>query len=159
MSVKRIASDSSLPAAKRVRHSKVEAVRYPDDEDWDRCARLVKEGQPVKLWVELLNNWLLALTVEYNEKFVHLCTNPEECIHEWGPYHVTIAGKEHVQFDEMEELRRRYHGVEMVIPVERVTSGYTLEISRTSEFHDDKLLMNIHRRCDRYGGRELHISC
>ena len=159
MSAKRIACDDWCTAAKRTRHSKLEAARFPYAEDCDRCDKAVKYGQPVTLWVELLNNWLLALTVEYNEKIVHLCTNPEECIHEWGPYHITIAVKEHVQFDEMEELRRKYNGAEMVIPVERVTSGYTLEISRTPQFHQDKLLMDLHRRCHRYGDRDLHISC
>ena len=71
MSAKRIACDDLCPAAKRARHSQVEAARFPYAEDRDRCDKVGKYGQPVTLWVELLNNWLLALTVEYNEKFVH----------------------------------------------------------------------------------------
>ena len=77
----------------------------------------------MKRRVERQNSWLLALRTGYGPEFVQLCTNPEECVREWGPYHIRIATVEHVKPEEEDKLHERYDALEIVIPVERVTSG------------------------------------
>ena len=66
-------------------------IRFADDEAIRRKAQIVEAGQPARLEVCVLDGALVALVVHPLEGFVHLVQDPDECIRDFGAYHISLA--------------------------------------------------------------------
>ena len=91
-----------------------------DSEDYKRA--IVRDGQPVKTKILVLNSTLLAVVLEPLPGFVHLVRNPQECIDAYGPYHISICQLDIVSNIEVLELEARWNDREVVLPIAEVRS-------------------------------------
>ena len=71
-------------------------IRFPADLAWSRKVLITRLGQPVWISGEVWpgqEEGLVVLALTPLEGSIHLVTNPEACISEHGPYHVSICQK------------------------------------------------------------------
>ena len=135
-------------------------VRFPDDVA-ERRKRLIEWlGQPVRVNVDVLP-WgedFVVLTITPLHGFIHLVTDPEACIREFGAYHVSLCQRSLVSASEMAQLHRTWNGVELTLPIDHVSSDGCLELGKCA-LTEDSLIRVLHYHpqawyCDRF----FHIS-
>ena len=135
-------------------------VRFPDATA-AHCKKLICWlGQPVRIRVEVLGGWdgLVALTLTPLEGFIHLVADPEDCIREYGPYHVSICQRALVSDAKMEQLRQAWDGLEMTLTISYVSGEGCMELG-SCPLTEDRLIRELHCHRDAwYHDRPLHIS-
>ena len=135
-------------------------VRFPDATAAHRKALICWLGQPVRIRVEVLPGWdgLVAHTLRPLEGFIHLVADPEACVREYGPYHLSICQRALVSDSEMEELRRAWDGLEITLPVSHVSGEGCMELG-SCPLTEDVLIRELHHHQDAwYRDRPFHIS-
>ena len=135
-------------------------VRFPDDVA-ERRKRLIEWlGQPVRVNVDVLP-WgedFVVLTITPLHGFIHLVTDPEACIREFGAYHVSLCQRSLVSASEMAQLHRTWSGVELTLPIAYVSGEGCLELD-ACELTEDPLIRALHDNPQAwYFDRPLHIS-
>ena len=133
----------------------VEAIRFSDDEAWQRTYAIERHGQPVRLRVEWSGH-LLMVVCEPLDGFVHLVQNVEQCVQAFGEYHISLSQWPVATTDDYEYLHRRWHEVTTVIPISHVSGAACLEIGDCFLAAECK---QVHNRPEAwYADRPLHIS-
>ena len=135
------------------------AQRYDDDDDEAalRKTSIIRDGQPVRLSVAWLDN-LLALVIVPLPGFAHLVQNVEDCIAEYGPYHVSICQHGLVSDDDIAKLRCFFDDVECILPIACVRAEGYMEIHE-SFFARHGIVRRLHDQPSAwYSDRSLHIS-
>ena len=134
-------------------------LRFSWDEHARRATLILAHGQPCILALEWLGD-LLALTIHPSPGWVHLVLDPDECVKEYGPYHISIAQRALVTQSDENVLRRRWNGVEVVLHMHSVSpyTGYQ-ELAYVDPICQDDVIDRLHFHplaC--YKERALHVS-
>ena len=130
----------------------------------DRLKRSTcRDGQRCRLWVEVLPPWrgcrLLALVVEPPAGFRHFVANPQECVENFGPYHVSLCQAELATTDDVARLEAAFEGHAWTLPTTYVgnTTGYQELGACAATQHP--VVRRLHEHPEAiYGGTALHIS-
>lgn len=140
--------------------SALPCVRFADEEAHRRKWQIRSHGQPVRLSVETMSgdDGLVAITLTPLEGFVHLVQDPERCIREYGPYHVSVCQRSLVSDDAMDQLWQRWNDVETVLPIDWVSGEGCMELGKCP-LTDDPLIRDLHYHPEAwYYDRPFHIS-
>ena len=136
-------------------------TRFPAELAWSRKVLIRFLGQPVRISVEVWpgqDDGLVVLVLTPLEGFIHLVTNSEACIDEYGPYHVSICQKTLVSDSNLDELRNVWHGLEVTLPISWVSGEGCMELD-TCPLTEDRLIYELHHHEDAwYKDRPFHIS-
>ena len=129
------------------------AQRFSWNTAWWLQREIEEKGQPVTLSVQWLGK-LLVVACEPDSGFIHLVQNPEECIAEYGPYHVSVAHWPTANVDTYNHLYNALHGRRVTLPITAVRNqGYMIlgdcEVAR---------LVRPYHQLGSYSDRDLHIS-
>ena len=104
-------------------------MRFDDEESAKRMALMCQQGQPVLLKTEVLNESLVVVVTKPQDGFIHLVQDPQACLDEYGEYHMSICQRELVTHDMLHELRSRWDGVAVTLPIQRVGGWACMEIA------------------------------
>ena len=133
-------------------------IRFADDEATRRRAQIIEAGQPVRLEVRVLDGALLALVVHPLAGFVHLVQDPDDCIRDFGAYHISIAQVELVTAADLAVLRARYDNTEVMLPIRAVLGDGYMELG-DGPLSMDPSIRDLHDHPEPwYRDRTLHIS-
>jgi hypothetical protein len=135
----------------------VEAQRFDEDEAALRKTSIIRDGQPARLSVAWLDD-LLILAIEPRAGFIHLVRNVQECLREYGPYHISICQRDVVSDKDLEQIRSIFHEVECILPISCVRSEGFMEI-HDSFFARHGIVRRLHDQpAAWYRSRSLHVS-
>ena len=98
----------------------VVAERYGDAEAWERKQEIQRDGLPVRLTVVWWGQ-LLTVVCQPLQGFTHLVRNVEECIREYGAYHISLAQYPVATYDDYATLHHAWHGVAVRLPIDFVS--------------------------------------
>ena len=107
-------------------------VRFDEDIASHRKDLICFLGQPVRVSVEVwpgTEGGLVVLSLTPLEGFIHLVADPDDCIREFGPYHVSICQRELVSQSELDELREALDGIEETLPISWVSGDCCMELA------------------------------
>ena len=135
-------------------------VRFTEDIASHRKDLICLLGQPVRVKVEVwpaAEGGLVVLSLTPLEGFIHLVADPDDCIREFGPYHVSICQRELVSQSELDELREALDGIEETLPISWVSGDGCMELADCPL--TEGLIHELHYQPDAwYHARPLHIS-
>ena len=97
-------------------------IRFGHHDAECRKRTIEASGQHVLTSIEVLNDDLLIVQLEPLNGFVHLVQDPEACAAAYGPYHLSVCQIELVSASDLLELRSRWDGCEVTLPVAEVLS-------------------------------------
>ena len=139
-------------------------VRWPQEEAWERKRLIKQHGQPARLDVDFLegvrpgDEGILAIIVTAQDGWLHLVQDPAECISAYGPYHVSICQASLASDEDVQELRGKFAGMQLILPVGDVTSEGCLELGECAITQDETFCrLHGHTRAW-YRDRSVHIS-
>ena len=133
-------------------------IRFNDDESAKRMALMCEHGQPVLLKIEVLNENRVVVVTKPQAGFIHLVQDPQACLDEYGEYHISICQRELVTHDMLHELRSRWGGVAVTLPIQRVGGWACMDIAECP-LTQDGLIQRLHGHNDAwYKDRPFHIS-
>ena len=136
-------------------------TRFPDDQAWERKCAICEHGQPVQISAEVWpgeEGGLVVLSLTPLEGFIHLVTDPEACIREYGPYRVSICQKALVSDGQLTDLRKTWNGVETTLPIAWVSGEGCMEVGKCP-LTEDQMIRELHGRANAwYKNRPFHIS-
>ena len=135
-------------------------IRFTEDIARQRKDLIRFLGQPVSVKVEVWpgeEGGLLVLALTPLEGFIHLVADPDDCISEFGPYHISICQRALVSQAELDELHAAWDGVETALPITWVYSEGYMELDTCPL--TDGLVSELHYHPEAwYTDRSLHIS-
>ena len=135
-------------------------VRLPQDIARHRKDLICWLGQPVRVNVEVwpaAEGGLLVLALTPLHGFVHLVTDPEACVREYGPYHICICQRALVSQAELDELRQAWDGNETTLPISWVSGDGCMELDNCPL--TEGLVRELHDQPDAwYNDQPFHIS-
>ena len=135
-------------------------VRFTEDIASRRKDLICWLGQPVRVSVEVwpgAEGGLVVLSLTPLEGFIHLVADPEACIREYGPYHISICQRALVSQAELDELRQAWDGIEIVLPIYWVSGEGCMELDTCPL--TDGLVRELHYHPEAwYNDRPFHIS-
>ena len=111
-------------------------IRYEADEAEMRNQAIKINGQHARASIAVLGEQLLVVKLEALEGFVHLAQDPEDCIAAYGPYHISICQVELVEDADVTELRSRWDGVELTLPIADVRRDGYMELGPCALIQD-----------------------
>ena len=133
-------------------------IRFDDEASAKRKALMCQQGQPVLLKIEMLNGSLVVVVTEPQDGFIHLVQDPQACLDEYGEYHMSICQRELVTNVMLHELRSRWDGVAVTLPIQRV-GGWACVETAECPLTQDHLIQRLHGHNDAwYKDRPHHIS-
>ena len=133
-------------------------IRFNDEASAKRMALMCEHGQPVLLTIEVLNESLVVVVTKPQAGFIHLVQDPQACLDEYGEYHTSICQRELVTHDLLHELRSRWDGVAVTLPIQRVGGWACMDIAECP-LTQVGLIQRLHGHSDDgYKDRPFHIS-
>ena len=135
-------------------------IRLPADIASHRKDLICWIGQPVRVKVETWpgeEGGLVVLALTPLHGFVHLVTDPEACVREYGPYHISICQRALVSQAELDELRQAWDDVEITLHISWVSGDGCMELDAGPL--TEGLIRELHDHPEAwYNDRPLHIS-
>ena len=141
--------------------SSMAGIRFADDIARQRKDTICRLGQPVRIsvdvWPSEEEGGLIVLSLTPLANFLHLVADPDACIREYGPYHVSLCQRALATEEELDKLRQELDGKETTLPIAYVSGEGCMELGACSltkglarELHD--------REGAWYRDRPMHIS-
>ena len=91
------------------------------------------------------------------EGFIHLVADPDDCIREYGPYHISLCQRELVSQSELDQLHAAWDGTETTLPVSWVSGDGCMELDTCPL--TEGLVRELHDHPEAwYHALPLHIS-
>ena len=136
-------------------------IRFAEDIARQRKDTICRLGQPVRIsvdvWPSEEEGGLIVLSLTPLANFLHLVADPDACIREYGPYHVSLCQRALATEEELDKLRQELDGKETTLPIAYVSGEGCMELGACSltkglarELHD--------REGAWYRDRPMHIS-
>ena len=135
-------------------------IRFAEDIARQRKDAICRTGQPVRISVDVWGQdegGLIVLSLTPLNDFIHLVADPDDCIREYGPYHVSLCQRAVATEEELDKLREEWDGVETTLPIAYVSGEGCMELDTCSI--TEELAGELHYREGAwYRDRPMHIS-
>jgi hypothetical protein len=136
-------------------------IRFAEDIARQRKDTICRLGQPVRIsvdvWPSEEEGGLIVLSLTPLANFLHLVADPDACIREYGPYHVSLCQRALATEEELDKLRQELDGKETTLPIAYVSGEGCMELGACSI--TEGLARELHDREGAwYRDRPMHIS-
>ena len=141
--------------------SSMAGIRFAEDIARQRKDTICRLGQPVRIsvdvWPSEEEGGLIVLSLTPLANFLHLVADPDACIREYGPYHVSLCQRALATEEELDKLRQELDGKESTLPIAYVSGEGCMELGACSI--TEGLARELHDREGAwYRDRPMHIS-